>query len=46
MWNNTGTKPFRSNKVNSEVDIYNSQSGEALLFDDGIQVKSQKKPER
>lgn len=29
-------------RVNSKVDIYNSQSEETLLFDDGIQVKSQK----
>jgi len=29
-------------RVNSEVDIYDSESEEVLLFDDGIQVKSQK----
>ncbi len=29
-------------KVNQEIDIYNSKSKEILLFDDGIQVKSQK----
>jgi len=29
-------------RVNSKVDIYNPQSEETLLFDDGIQVKSQK----
>jgi len=29
-------------QVNSQVDIYNSQTKEVLLFDDGIQVKEQK----
>lgn len=29
-------------KVNSKVDIYNPESAEILLFDDGIQVKGQK----
>jgi len=29
-------------KVNPEVDIYNPESKEILLFDDGIQVKGQK----
>ena len=29
-------------KVNSKVDIYNRESSEILLFDDGIQVKGQK----
>lgn len=29
-------------KVNPRVDIYNSESSEILLFDDGIQVKGQK----
>lgn len=29
-------------KVNPEVDIYNSEEKEILLFDDGIQVKGQK----
>jgi len=29
-------------KVNSKVDIYNAESPEILLFDDGIQVKGQK----
>jgi len=29
-------------KVNPKVDIYNTESSEILLFDDGIQVKGQK----
>jgi len=29
-------------KVNSQIDIYNSQEKEILLFEDGIQVKGQK----
>jgi peptide subunit release factor RF-3 len=29
-------------KVNPEVDIYNSEEKEILLFNDGIQVKGQK----
>lgn len=29
-------------RVNSKVEIYDSESEEVLLFDDGIQVKSQK----
>ena len=29
-------------KVNQQIDIYNSKLKEILLFDDGIQVKSQK----
>ncbi len=29
-------------KVNSKIDIYNSQEKEILLFEDGIQVKGQK----
>jgi hypothetical protein len=34
--------PSEVMRVNSKVDIYNSESEEVLLFDDGIQVKSQK----
>ncbi|MBV8886047.1 MAG: hypothetical protein JO235_18915 [Chroococcidiopsidaceae cyanobacterium CP_BM_RX_35] len=29
-------------KVNPRVDVYNAESSEILLFDDGIQVKGQK----
>lgn len=29
-------------KVNPKVDVYNAESSEILLFDDGIQVKGQK----
>lgn len=29
-------------EVNPQVEIYNAESAEILLFDDGIQVKGQK----